>query len=100
MNDIHIKESLDDFHKLKTIIHELAHSMLHSNLDDGLDRRTKEVQAESVAYIVCRGLGLNTDDYSFGYVASWSRGKELKELKDSLNVINKTSQKILDFFQK
>lgn len=100
MNDIHIKESLDDFHKLKTIIHELAHSMLHSDLDNGLDRRTKEVQAESVAYIVCRGLGLNTDDYSFGYVASWSRGKELKELKDSLNVINKTSQKILDFFQK
>ena len=99
MRDIHIKESLDDIHKLKTIIHELAHSILHCNLDDGIDRRTKEVQAESVAYIVCRGLGLNTDNYSFGYVASWSRDKELKELKDSLDIINKTSQKILNFFK-
>ena len=100
MNDIHIKESLDDIHKLKAIIHELAHSILHSDIDNKLDRNTKEVQAESIAYVVCRGLGLDTDDYSFGYVAGWSREKELKELKDSLDIINKTSQKILDFFKK
>ncbi len=50
--DIHVKASLDDLHKLKTIIHELAHSILHCSLDNELSRATKEVQAESIAYIV------------------------------------------------
>lgn len=98
--DIHVKESLDDLHKVKTIVHELAHSILHPDIDDGLTSQTKEVQAESTAYIVCNYLGLDTSDYSFGYVAGWSRNKELKELKESLDVIEKTSKGLIDFFEK
>lgn len=91
--DIHIKESLDDTHKVKTIIHELAHSILHSELK--CTRREAEVQAESVAFIVCSRMGIDTSDYSFGYIASWSSGKNIKELKSSLDLIEKTSKKII-----
>ena len=60
------------------------------------DRCTKEVQAESVAYVVMSHFGLDTSDYSFGYVASWAAGQKTKALKDSLAVIQKTAQEIID----
>ena len=63
------------------------------------DRSTREVQAESVAYVVCRALGLDTSDYSFGYVAGWSADKELKALKASLDAIVRTSDKIIKAFE-
>lgn len=81
----------------KTLIHEYAHSQLH-NTEAGamLDRSTKEVQAESVAYIVSDHFGIDTSEYSFDYLASWSSGKELKELKNSFDLIQKTANKIIE----
>ena len=63
------------------------------------DRSTREVQAESVAYVVCRALGLDTSDYSFGYVAGWSHDRELKSLKASLDAIVRTSDTIIKAFE-
>lgn len=84
--------------RLKTLVHEIAHATIHCK-DGGqaeADRATKEVQAESIAYTVCSYLGLDTSDYSFGYVAGWSSGKELDELKASLEVIRTTAGEIID----
>lgn len=95
---IGVKEGLSEIHTIKTSIHEISHSILH-DIDNGLvkdgDIRTHEVQAESIAYTVCQHYGINTADYSFNYVAAWSSGKELKELKESLDVIQQTSNKII-----
>ena len=55
------------------------------------DRNTKEVEAESVAYTVCQHFGIDTSDYSFGYIAGWSSGRDMKELKSSLDTIRKTA---------
>ncbi len=60
------------------------------------DRHTKEVEAESVAYTVCQRYGIETSDYSFGYIAGWSSGKETKELKGSLETIRKTAAEMID----
>ena len=89
---------------LKTAIHEIAHAKLHDidlnapkeDLADRPDRRTREVQAESVAYTVCQHYGLDTSDYSFGYVAGWSSGRELAELKSSLETIRRAAAEIID----
>ncbi len=82
---------------VKTVIHEYTHSKLHNTEAASLlDRATKEVQAESVAYIVSKHFGVDTSQYSFEYLASWSSGKELKELKESLNLIQKTSDSIIN----
>ena len=88
----------------KTAIHEIAHATLHAidkdatpeELADRPDRRTREVQAESVAYAVCQHYGLDTSDYSFGYVAGWSSGKELSELKASLETIRATANDLIN----
>ena len=81
----------------KTLIHEYAHSKLHNTKEAALlDRATKEVQAESVAYIVSNRFGIDTSQYSFDYLASWSSGRELNELKESLNLIQKTSNEIIN----
>jgi hypothetical protein len=80
----------------KTLIHEYAHSQLHNTEAASLlDRATKEVQAESVAYIVSNRFGVDTSEYSFDYLANWSSGKELKELKQSLDLIQKTADKVI-----
>ena len=96
---IAIQSGMSQAHTIKTMVHEIAHSILHDK-DDGLekesDHRTKEVQAESVAYVVNQYLGLDTSDYSFGYVAGWSSGKDTKELKSSLEVIRNISHEIID----
>ena len=83
---------------VKTMIHEIAHSILHNDnaADAGeKNRRTKEVEAESVAYTVCKHFGIDTSDYSFGYIAGWSADKELSELKASLETIRKTSSGLI-----
>ena len=88
---------------LKTMVHEVVHSMLHNkeiNRDDLMeelvkDRNTKEVEAESVAYTVCQHFGIDTSDYSFGYIAGWSSGKDMKELKSSLDTIRKTASELI-----
>lgn len=91
---IAIREGLSQQQTIKTAIHELAHAVMHSGEND-LDRQTKEVQAESVAFIVSDYLGVDTSDYSFGYIAGWSSGKELKELGESMDVIQKQAAKLI-----
>ena len=91
---------MDELQNIKTAIHEIAHATLHDIDKDALerpDRRTREVQAESVAYAVCQHYGLDTSDYSFGYIAGWSGpGKELAELKGSLETIRSTAASLID----
>lgn len=97
-NKIVVKAEMSEEQTVKTLVHEIAHSLLHGKEGEETeaDRNTKEVQAESVAYTVCRMLGLNTDEYSFGYIAGWSAGKELKELNQSMETIRKTANKIME----
>ena len=94
-----INEGMDELQNIKTAIHEIAHATLHDTDKDAPerpDRRTREVQAESVAYAVCQHYGLDTSDYSFGYIAGWSSGKELAELKGSLETIRSTAASLID----
>ena len=100
---IAVQENMSESQTLKTMVHEVAHSMLHNkeiNRDDLIeepakDRNTKEVEAESVAYTVCQHFGIDTSDYSFGYIAGWSSGKDMKELKSSLDTIRKTASELI-----
>ena len=101
---IAIKDSLSEMQTIKTAIHEIAHAKLHalpdkdedSVTDDTRpDNRTREVQAESIAYTVCQHFGIDTSDYSFGYIAGWSSGKETEELKTSLEVIRNTATEFI-----
>ena len=101
---IAIDEGMSELQTLKTAIHEIAHAKLHdidlnapvTEQADRPDRRTREVQAESVAYAVCQHYGLDTSDYSFGYVAGWSSGRELDELKSSLETIRSAAAEIIN----
>ena len=101
---IAIDEGMSEIQTIKTAIHEIAHAKLHDidpnapqeEQTDRPDRRTREVQAESVAYAVCQHYGLDTSDYSFGYVAGWSSGRELDELKSSLETIRSTAAEIIN----
>ncbi|MBQ2886948.1 MAG: DUF4316 domain-containing protein [Alphaproteobacteria bacterium] len=100
---IAVQENMSESQTLKTMVHEVAHSMLHDreiNRDNVLDepakdRNTKEVEAESIAYTVCQHFGIDTSDYSFGYIAGWSSGKDMKELKSSLDTIRKTASQLI-----
>ena len=96
-NRIVIKEDLPELQTIKTLIHEIAHSILHAKGSDGekSDRETKEVQAESIAYCVCEALGLDVSDYSFGYIATWSKDRSLPELRASLDTIRTVSDKLI-----
>lgn len=95
---------MSDLQTLKTAIHEIAHAKLHDidlnapkeEQKPRVDRRTREVEAESVAYTVCQHYGLDTSDYSFGYVAGWSSGKELAELRGSLETIRSTAAEMIN----
>ena len=100
---IAIDDGMSELQTLKTAIHEIAHAKLHDidlnapkeERQNVPDRRTREVQAESVAYTVCQHYGLDTSDYSFGYVAGWSSGRELAELKSSLETIRAAADEII-----
>lgn len=99
---IAIQEGMSEIQTIKTAIHEIAHAKLHAVTpgekvapEDKKDRRTKEVEAESVAYTVCQRYGIETSDYSFGYIAGWSSDKETKELKGSLETIRKTAAEMI-----
>ena len=101
---IAIDEGMSELQTLKTAIHEIAHAKLHdidlnapeNEQQPRIDRRTREVEAESVAYTVCQHYGLDTSDYSFGYVAGWSSGRELSELKSSLETIRSAAAEIIN----
>ena len=99
---IAIQEGMSQSQTVKTAIHEVAHAKLHDreqnqDIDAVLDkdRNTKEVEAESVAYTVCQHFGIDTSDYSFGYIAGWSSDRDMKELKSSLDIIRKTASELI-----
>ena len=97
---IAIKEGMEEVQTVKTGVHEVAHAKLHAKeveQETGFakDRETKEVEAESIAYTVCQHFGIDTSDYSFGYIAGWSSTKELPELKSSLDTIRRTSSELI-----
>ncbi len=90
-----VKDDLPQLQTIKTMIHEIGHASLgHGSKEDKWDRETKEVQAESVAYWVTQMFGLDTSDYSFGYIGGWSKDKEVSELKESLDIIKTTADEI------
>ncbi|RGI13339.1 YodL domain-containing protein [Roseburia sp. TF10-5] len=97
---IAVQENMSESQTLKTMIHEVAHSKLHSKeveQDEQMrkDRNTKEVEAESVAYTVCQHFGVDTSDYSFGYIAGWSSGRDTKELRASMDTIRRTASELI-----
>lgn len=100
---IAIREDMSELQTVKTAIHEIAHATLHDTEQKDIDmepvkktdRKTKEVEAESIAYTVCQHYGIDTSDYSFGYVAGWSSDKNMKELRNSLETIRKTSATLI-----
>lgn len=104
-----IKKEMEQMQEIKTLVHEIAHALLHDKdgslvdnvtQDTEWNRRTKEVQAESVAYTVCQHLGIDTSEYSFGYIAGWSSGREKKELKNSMETIRKTVNHLIGGIEK
>lgn len=97
-----VNKDLSERQMLKTLIHEIGHALLH-NIDAPeaqVDLATKEVQAESIAYVVCQYFGMDTSEYSFGYISDWSTRKDVKELKNSLEVIRSTSNDIISKTEK
>ena len=97
---IAVQENMSEGQTLKTMIHEVAHSKLHSKeveQDEQMkkDRNTKEVEAESVAFTVCQHFGIDTSDYSFGYIAGWSSGRDTKELRASIDTIRRTASELI-----
>ena len=98
---IAVQENMSESQTLKTMVHEVAHSRLHDkevnqSMDIPVkDRNTKEVEAESVAFTVCQHFGIDPSDYSFGYIAGWSSGRNMKELKSSLDTIRKTASELI-----
>ena len=99
--EIVIREGMSESQTIKTAIHECGHAMLHDRdlmLANGIkkDRETKEVEAESVAYSVCSAFQIETSDYSFPYIAGWSSGRDMKELRSSMDTIRQTAGKMVD----
>lgn len=99
--EIVLKEGMSESQTIKTVVHESAHARLHDKdliqqAGEKKDRMTKEVEAESVAYCVCSAFGLDTSDYSFPYIAGWSSGKDMKELKMSMDTIRHTAGEMID----
>ena len=99
-----VRPGMSQAQTLKTMIHEIAHAKLHDEPDvldpipmkDKKNRSTREVEAESVAYVVCQHLGVDTSGYSLGYVAGWITGKGTPELKAALDTIRSTAAELID----
>lgn len=97
-NRIALNNGMSEIQNIKTAIHEMAHAKLHNTeaqKDNKQSKNSKEVEAESVAYTVCQHYGIDTSDYSFAYVATWSQGKEMPELKESLNTIREAAADLI-----
>lgn len=102
-NRIVLRPGLSQIQTIKTLVHEIAHVKLHAPEkvlpEEGKERYEKEVEAESVAYVVCQHFGVDTSEYSFGYIAGWSRDKELGVLKASLDAIHSAAGEIISAFE-
>ena len=100
--EIVIKKDMSELQTMKTCVHEVSHALLHDRdkmKNEGIekDQQTKEVEAESVAYVVCSYFNLDTGkDYSFPYIGMWSSSKEMNELKASMDTIQKTAAGLID----
>ena len=96
---IAIQEGMSEVQTISACVHEIAHAKLHNPgkavKQTEQEQNTEEVEAESISYAVCQYFGIETGDNSFGYIASWSQGKELEELKTSLAIINKTASELI-----
>ena len=102
---ITIREGMSEVQTVSAVVHEITHALLHNDKSEPAadntqpvrkkDRHTEEVEAESVSYAVCQYFGIQTGENSFGYIATWSQGKELKELRESLETINKTANQLI-----
>ena len=106
---ITLRADMSEVQTVCAAVHEIAHAKLHDyanqpavEVEEGVfeepehkGRRTEEVEAESVAYSVCQYFNIETAENSFGYIASWSLGKELKELRESLETINRTASELI-----
>ncbi len=99
-NKIVVKDTLSELQSVKTLVHEIAHSLLHSDNpeieNEEKNREWKEFEAESVAFIVCKYLNLDTGEYSFPYILSWSKNQFQEFLKEDLPTIQKTANYIID----
>ena len=94
--EIVVKEDMSESQTIKTLIHEIAHAKLHDRevleqAGEEKDQRTKEIEAESIAYTVCQYFGLDTSDYSFPYIAGWSENLKMWELRTFMDAIRKTA---------
>lgn len=100
--DIAIRKGMSEVQTVSAVIHEMAHALLHNRTKDTeektpeLSRSTEEVQAESISYAVCAYYGIATGENSFGYIVSWSKDKTLPELRESLEVISKTADGLIN----
>ncbi len=99
-NVIAIQRGMTETQTIKTLLHEIAHQRLHSTDSESVDLNTKEVQAESVAYTVCKHFGIDTSSYSFGYIAAWSKGRQTEELKSSLSEIRNCAFHMIEEIEK
>ena len=99
---ISIREGMSEPQTLCAMVHEIAHSILHNpeTSDEKKTHSKEEVEAESVAYAVCKYFGIDTDENSFGYLASWSKDKDVKELRESLDIVNETSAVLISSIEK
>ena len=111
--EIALREGMGEAQTVCAAVHEMTHATLHNYeqqkqaaAKDGeeppapKDRNTEEVEAESVSYAVCQYYGIETGQNSFGYIASWSEGRDLKELRDSLETINRTAGELISGIDK
>jgi len=94
---IEINEALEPAQKAKTMAHEIGHMLMHHSIDrEFISRDDKELEAESVAYVVCKHFGLETASYSFGYLACWKGQDASKGLRESAGLIQKTAQEVIE----
>jgi antirestriction protein ArdC len=91
-----VQKDMSESQTIKTLVHEIAHSRMHNENEPNLTYNREEVEAESMAFVVCNHLGIDTSDYSFPYIATWASGKEVKELQASLDRIQKAATTFID----
>ena len=100
--EICVDSDMSEVMQCKTLVHEIAHAFLHckGGKAENADRRTREVQAESISFTVLNYLGIDSSCYSFGYIGGWSKDKTLPELKASMEIIRETSDMIISEIEK
>ncbi len=96
-----LSERLDDAQCIKTLFHEMAHSLIHDRdhlkgMNIVKDTRTREIEAESIAYFLCSHFGIDASEYTFPYIASWSENSDMSVLRDSMNTVKETALDMIE----